>query len=309
MSAPETNVDQVEETIGSPEGPIVVAYDSSRMSKHALSYAAAEAAERGLPLRIVSAFTVVTSDLGLGAGAAYEAETAEALRQAAQNDAEDAVAWVAEHYPDLTVEKRSMAGPAAAVIIENSAGSSLLVVGSHGHGGFLGMLLGGVSREVATHSKVPTIVVRDTDYADNRVVVGVDGSPDSLRALAFAFDMASRYGAPLVAVHTWEVPPIGAITGVPTPEPPELIQDMADNELRTAAEELAGFGERYPDVVVEQKIVRGSPVKVLCEEAQDSRLLVVGSRGRGGFLGLLLGSVSHGVLHHATCNVAVVRKG
>ena len=147
---------------------------------------------------------------------------------------------------------------------------------------------------------------READ-ATGHVLVGIDGSPASVRALGFAFDHASRHNLALTVVHTWEVPPIGAITGVPSPEPPTLLQNIADNELRASSEELAGYSESYPDVPVDISVVQGSPLKVLAEKSSDADLLVVGSRGRGGFLGLLLGSVSHGVLHHAHCPVAVVR--
>jgi nucleotide-binding universal stress UspA family protein len=288
-------------------GPVVVGFDNSPGARAALEFAAAQAKVRGVGLRVVSAFHLVVSDLGIGAGVPWELETIEAIRRAAHDDAQEAARWAASAHPELPVEVAVAPGPAAGVLLEQTKDAGLVVLGSHGRGGFLDLLLGGTAREVATHQHAPTVVVRTAEPKSDRVVVGIDGSPDSLRALAFAFDMASRTGGSLTAVHTWDVPPIGALTGVPSPEPPALVREVADVEVRAALEELAGFAEQYPDVQVEHKVLRGAPVPLLVAEAADAGLLVVGSRGRGGFVGLLLGSVSHGVLHHAAGNVAVVR--
>lgn len=306
MSREPMNTDEVVQRTGVGSGPVVVGYDGSDQSELALTYAADEAAGRGIGLRIVTAYTIVASDLALGAGGVWTSELIDSIQDTSERAAATAAENAGRKHPGLRIETVVVPGPAAAVVLDNASDASMVVVGSHGRGGFLGLLLGGTSREVATHCKAPTVIVRQASPTGKKVVVGIDGSPDSVRALAFAFDFASRKGLPLLAVHTWDVPPIGAITGVPSPEPPELVREMADNEARSALEELAGFGERYPDVAVEHKIVRGSPVKVLVAESAEASLLVVGSRGRGGFLGLVLGSVSHGVLHHAQSNVAVV---
>lgn len=306
MSRTPTNAEQVEDRTGTGSGPVVVGFDNSEPAAEALVYAADQAARRGVGLRIVTAFGIVVTDLGLGMSAPWDAELVESVQQTAQREAEAGADQVRADHPDLAVETVVEPGPAAAVILEHTGDASLVVIGSRGGGGFMGMLLGGTSREVATHCPAPTVVVRQGRPEGRRVVVGIDGSPDSVGALAFAFDVASRDGLDLLAIHTWDVPPIGAITGVPSPEPPELVREIANNEARAALEELSGFGERYPDVAVEHRIERGSPVKTLVAESDEAALLVVGSRGRGGFLGLVLGSVSHGVLHHATCNVAVV---
>ncbi len=306
MSRTPTNAEQVQDRTGIGQGPVVVGFDNSDPAAEALTYGAEQAAMRGVGLRIVTAFGIVVSDLGLGMSAPWDAELVESVQQSARREAEAGAQRVREEHPDVSVSVVVEPGPAAAVVLEHAKDASLVVVGSRGGGGFMGLLLGGTSREIATHCTAPTVVVRQGRPAQGRVVVGIDGSPDSVGALAFAFDVASREGRQLLAVHTWDVPPIGAITGVPSPEPPELVRDIANNEARAALEELSGFSQRYPDVVVEHRIVRGSPVKTLVAESDEAALLVVGSRGRGGFLGLVLGSVSHGVLHHATCNVAVV---
>lgn len=306
MSREPINSENVETVIGTGNGPVVVGYDNSDDARSGLAFAARLAADRQVPLRIVLAYTLIVTDLGLGTGVPWDEQVMESIADIANSDVSEAADRVRASHPELVVEALAEPGPAAAVILEHARDASLVVVGSRGRSAWRDMLVGGTSRQVATHCAAPTIVVRNAEPTGDRVVVGVDGSPDSVRAVAFAFDYASREGLRLEAVHTWDVPPIGAITGVPSPEPPEMVRTIASNEARAALEELAGFGDRYPDVPVEHKIVRGSPVKTLVAESQGAALLVVGSRGRGGFTGLILGSVSHGLLHHATCNIAIV---
>lgn len=284
--------------------PIVVGYDGSPASDQALEWAALAAAERGLPLKVLVAWSPPFAG---GSGMGYEGQLLEELRIDADRALEKALNSAQSYNNDLRISGEVAVSTPAAVLVEQSHAASMVVVGSHGRGGFTGLLLGSVSRQVATHSGCPVVVVRHpADSNALEVVVGVDGSKQALRALDFAFDYASRRGHSLRVVHTWEVPPIGAITGVPTFSPPELLQDIKGNEMRITAEALAGHRDRYPDVSVHQEVVRGTPVQVLTDMSAHSALLVVGSRGRGGFLGLLLGSVSHGIVHHAKCPVAVV---
>jgi nucleotide-binding universal stress UspA family protein len=133
-------------------------------------------------------------------------------------------------------------------------------------------------------------------------VVGVDGSPTSEAALAFAFEAADLHGVPLLAVHTWTDYQIeSTMTAV-------LEGDAIDaDERRLLAERLAGWGEKFPDVAVTRLVTRYRPARTLLEQSAHAQLVVVGSRGRGGLAGMLLGSVSHALLHHAVCPVAVVR--
>lgn len=286
--------------------PIVVGYDGSPTSDLALDWAARTAADRGVTLQVVIAWAMPPVNFS-GLGVADETSLMKELRQESDQLAETAVLRVMEAFPGLTVTSQIVVGTPAAALVEHSHEAAMVVVGSRGRGGFSELLLGSVSRQVAAHAGCPVVVVRHpVDEGAREVVVGVDGSKPALKALDFAYDYASRGGLRLRVVHTWEVPPIGAITGVPTFSPPELLQDIKGNEMRITAEALAGHSDRYPDVTVVQDVVRGTPVQTLAEMSDRAALVVVGSRGRGGFLGLLLGSVSHGVLHHAHCPVAVV---
>ena len=292
-----------------PGERVVVGFDGSQPAREAARYAAAEARTRGMELRLATAYELPTTEMGVSAAPLpWDEEIITTLTTQAENDAEEFAAQLRTEFPELDISTAVLLGGAAGVILGQAEHAALVVLGSHGKEGILGRLLGGVTRQVATHCPVPTVVIRprEEDPA-GVVVVGIDGSPDSVHALQFAFDYASRHGLSLRIIHTWDVPPIGAITGVPSPQPPALLQELADNELRFSVEELAGYSQRYPEVAHEVIVQQGSPVRVLTESARDADLLVVGSRGRGGFLGLLLGSVSHGVLNHAVCPVAIVR--
>lgn len=287
--------------------PIVVGYDGSEEANIALDWAAVEASGRGLPLYVVAAWTLPPVEIGISTGTAYDSQLLRALGDDAQHIVEAGVARALEAAPNIVADGEVCAVPPAAALVERSKTAAAVVVGSRGRGGFTGLLLGSVSRQVAAHAQCPAIIVRHAANPESRdIVVGVDGSPPSIRALELAFDEASRRAYSLRVLHTWEVPPIGAITGVPTFAPPELLKDLAGIEMRTTSEALAGFRDRYPDVSVRQDVQRGTPVRALVKASEDAMAIVVGSRGRGGFTGLLLGSVSHGVAQHAHCTVVVV---
>ena len=163
-----------------------------------------------------------------------------------------------------------------------------------------------VGAQVAAHGSCPTVVIRDVPRPGAEgVVVGLDGSPAAMSALDFAFQAASRAGSRLIAVHAWDVPSYDLIV-VPDGPVPLPLSDVADDEVRLAAEALAGFRDEYPDVTVEERLVRAPAVQALVDASAEASLLVVGTHGRSPALGALLGSVSHGVLHKASIPVAVV---
>lgn len=137
------------------------------------------------------------------------------------------------------------------------------------------------------------------------MVVGVDGSPNSEAAIAVAFEEASFRKAPLVAVHAW-VDVVYDSTESAARLMPQW-ETLQPTEERLLAQRLAGWQEKYPDVEVQRKLVRDRPRHVLLDESDRAQLLVVGSRGRGGFAGMLLGSTSQALVHHSSCPVLVVR--
>lgn len=285
-------------------GSIILGYDGSEGSKLALGWAARAAQERGRELEIITTWTMPAADLGIGASSTLQAQLIDELRTESAATNEEALKAAAEMGVDATGEV--LVGRAAALLVNRSDGADLVVVGSHGAGGITGFLLGSVSRQVATHSQCPTVVVRDVPEGASGMVVGVDGSPHSLKALAWAFEQASFSGRALHVLHSWEIPPTWSMVEVPSYEPEVLIRDYGNTELRETSEAMAGFREDFPDVNVRQEVMKGSPVKALVKASERAELLVVGSRGLGGFRGLLLGSVSHAVVHKAACPVAVV---
>ncbi|PPF76694.1 universal stress protein [Pseudoclavibacter sp. Z016] len=195
----------------------------------------------------------------------------------------------------LEVETAVMTGAIIETLTELSKTSSLLVVGSN-RGESSGRASGTHSVRVAAASESPVAVIPDVDLSGRRgVVVGVDGSDLSEHALAVAAEEASLSGEPLIPVHAWHAPNVYGggviVTG-----------DFFD-ELRLSAEEtlslaLAGLRGRYPDLEITPVVVEGIPDMAIVDAAPSASLVVVGSRGRGTFARLLLGSVSHGVLAH-----------
>lgn len=284
--------------------PVVVGYDGSDVSESALRFAVAEARSRGLSLEIVTAWDQPTVDLGMGAGAAIDPQLSEVVERQAADVAGRGAQLAAG--TGLEVSASAVVGPAAAALVDRSRTADLVVVGSRSHRGMTDLLLGGVSRQVATHAACPAVIVRAATGEHGRVAVGIDGSPQAGRALDFAFDEASRRGWQLRVVHAWDVAVIGF--DVDTTGYPEggILDDVRDAETRLSAEVLAGHIARYPDVAVEMRVRRGGAAGVLVASSADCDLLVLGSRGRGGFTSLLLGSVSHKVMHQAPCSVAIV---
>jgi nucleotide-binding universal stress UspA family protein len=167
-------------------------------------------------------------------------------------------------------------------------------------------MLGSVSQHVARHADCPVVVVREPeDHSATRIVVGVDGGPAGEAALGFAFDEAARRGSPLTAVQSYGEHTLSG-TGVvlPMERPAGEVRATYERELYAL---LVPWKEKFPDVTVRAEVVPGHPVRLLRDVSERAALVVVGSRGRGGFASLLLGSVSTGVLHRARCPVVVVR--
>lgn len=185
-------------------------------------------------------------------------------------------------------------------LLDAARDADLLVVGARGLGGFKGLLLGSVSRKLLERSPVPVAVVRGAvPAAGRRIVVGVDGSPEADTALAWAAHLARRTGQPLAVVHAWMVP-----WPAETAASAEAVDAVRDEAQRMLDAAVASVGDRLE---VEPVLAAGGAARSLIEEAaRDTALVVVGTRGRGGALAALLGSVSHQLAHHTAVPLVVV---
>ncbi len=283
---------------------IVVGIDGSANSDAALDWAVGEASRRKLRLHLFCAGIrqipggeTIYSDPQLGATVTREAlAAADELLATASVRARRLA-------PGLTITCESVLDAAAGGLVDLSSEADTLVLGRSGHGPMVGALQGSVALQVVTHAQCPVVVVHASGNATSTprgVVVGVDGSGVSDLALGYAFEQASWRGVPLDVVHAWWTTATSGLT-------PDIRTDKVTQERLTLSEAMVGWSEKYPDVKVRESLPMGSAVTTLTEAAKDAELLVVGSRGRGGFRSLLLGSVSQGVLQQATCTVAVVR--
>ncbi len=270
---------------------VVVGVDGSEPATTAARWAAGLAAVRGLRLRVVHAYGLVGRYVG-GGEATVPAEVFESLADDARLVAEAAARAAAAAVPGIRIDAHSCDAPPVDVLTRLSRDAALVVLGRAGRGGLLGALAGSTAVGTASHAVAPVVVVRsraegEAPPDDGPVVVGVDGSPLSERAVGYAFEEAAARGAPLVAVHAHA--------------------DVPEGPRDPLAAGLAGWREKYPDVAVRPVTVREKPRPSLLDRSATARLLVVGSRGLGGFRGLLLGSTSQALMHHARCPVMIVR--
>lgn len=286
------------------ESRIVVGVDGSVQSLHALDWATQEAAVRGVGLTLVSAYTVPAFYTPVLDGG-FPGLDDTALRAGAEQVLADAASRVPASVPDVTT--RLVVGDAAGVLVEASREAALVAVGTRGRGGFAGRLLGTVSSALPAHAACPTVVVPLRQGQDEaittleRIVVGVDGSPPSQVALRHAIDEARLWQAELVAVAAV---PIARAAGVLAWYPAAVDTEQVLREHETAMTELVD--RAAGDLEVRCVVLDGTGAELLTEFSAATDLVVVGSRGRGGFAGLLLGSTSQAVLHHAACAVMVV---
>jgi nucleotide-binding universal stress UspA family protein len=282
---------------------ILVGYDGSADASVALDWALDEAGRSGRPVRLAYVFEWLTVAGWIGPGVAPGVWPDETARRQVEDLVRKAAADAAADRPGLTVHGEVFDGPPALVLQERSADAAMLVLGSRGHGGFGGLLAGSTAVSVSAHAHCPVIVVRDgRPVTSGPVVVGADGSPSSVQALGFAVERAAQRDVPVRALRVWEPPAEGRV-------PPGFDLDEAAATERAAVEaDLAPWRESFPDVPVEVVANPGSPAALLVEESRTAQLVVVGSRGRGGLRGMLLGSVSQQLIHHAQCPVAVVRE-
>lgn len=286
--------------------PVVAGVDGSDSALEAARWAAAEAARGTVPLRLVSVVHVPISS-GYVGEAGLSVELLDGLQAETMGMLEETKAALVERWPKLDVTTSVLVGPPIPALVEESRTARLVVVGSRGLGGFRGMLVGSTAVALASRGACPVAVIRGGGRADGPVLVGVDESPASDAAVALAFEEASRRGAELVALHIWLEDASDAAAYLAALRPALDWDALADRALGALTERLAGHAEKYPDVTVNRRVTRGRPIVNLLAAAADAQLLLVGSRGRGTFAGVLLGSTSQALVYHAPCPLIVAR--
>jgi len=285
---------------------IIVAADGSPASNAAVCWAAQDAVLRRIPLTVVHVVNpVVTawphSPLPDGVAVWQENEGRRILADSLKL-ARDTV----NDNPRIPIESELIFSATAPTLVDLSKEADLIVVGTYGRGALARGLLGSVSSSLVRQAHCPVAVIRDEeprmpDPAQAPVLVGIDGSPASELATAIAFDEASRRRVNLVAVHAWSDTEIFELPGLDW-------SAVKAEEERLLAEGLAGWQERYPDVIVHRLLVCDRPARVLVETSEAAQLVVLGSHGRGGFAGMLLGSVSNAVVQSVRMPVIVARQ-
>jgi len=284
-------------------GAVVVGVDGSRQGLAAAEIAAREATLRHRPLRVVHAFA--WPRLRVPVGPAPEGPPEGGLRHEAERVVAEAVDRARTAGPGVELTGEVIDGFPAPVLIACSRDATLVVVGDRGLGGFGGLLIGSVAVALAAHAASPVVVARGRVDPTQPVLLAADGSPACDSAVGFAFEEASLRAVPLMALHTWSHPS--------STEPGEMMPLVYDealveaDETRVLAEALAGWQDKFPDVLVRRRVVHARTRRTIIDVTRHAQLVVVGARGRGGFAGLLLGSVSQAVLHHAACPTAIIR--
>jgi nucleotide-binding universal stress UspA family protein len=290
--------------LGRRRRQVLVGIDGSVSAQAALTWAAREASYRRRPLHIVHAISWPVG--GDPFGLDLTTPVHDGLRVTAEVILGEAEYQARQVAPDIRVTAELFVAGAVSTLLNQAQNADLVVVGSRGLGGFRGLLMGSVSSTVAAHAPCPVIVVhphRDgTAFPTapiGRIVVGVDGSGFSTAAIRFAVQEAAQRRVGITAVYA--APPN---RGYPSPQVPAAIIEQITAQV--VAEAMARQQILVPGIDVKTELVHRHPVQALLDQADGAELVVVGSRGRGGFTGMLLGSVSQAVLHHAGCPVAVV---
>ena len=283
---------------------IVVGIDESPAAKVAVQWAARDAELRKIPVTLVHAISPEVAtwpNVRLPAGLArWQRDRGRRLVDEAFKLVEEA----SQHGGPAEVHSEVLASAAVPTLVELSKEAELVVTGCRGSARWPGQLLGSVSSGLVRYAHCPVAIVHDEDPShpsEAPVLVGIDGSSASELATAIAFDEASHRNVGLVALHAWSDADVSEWPGIDSP----AAQSMAEEVL---AERLAGWQEKYPDVPVSRAVVCDKPARQLVERSADAQLVVVGSRGRGGFAEMLLGSVGEAVAQMAQVPVIVARE-
>ena len=284
----------------------LVGVDGSPAAKYAVDWAARDAAMRNIRLTLVHAVRPIGLTLPpLPAPAAFSRWQVEQGQKILDEAVEVARRSTPEGGP-AEIESELLFSPVVPTLVDLSKEAQMVVVGSRGRGPFARSLLGSVSSSLIRHAHCPVAVIHDEDPlmphpAQAPVLVGIDGSSVSELATAIAFQEASWRGVELVALHVWSDVEVNDFPAIDWP----AMKPAAEEIL---AERLAGWQERYPDVTVRRVVECDHPTYHLIRQSESAQLVVVGSHGRGGFAGMLLGSVSAAVAHSARMPVIVARQ-
>ncbi|WP_405895529.1 universal stress protein [Streptomyces sp. NBC_00104] len=274
---------------------VIVGIDPRGQAVPALAWAVDEAVRRRSPLRLVLAVPPPPGEQHI------DTSWRRTMLKAQGEDAlAEAVATVRALDADVPVETELLDGTPSVVLCQKARSARLVVVGSRRLSRPEELLsAGSVAVPVSARADCPVVVVREPEHAGERhphLVVGVDGSESSKAAVEFAVEEAALHGAALRAVWVWRRPVVSfgdETAGL-------------DERRRILSETVAGWAEKYPDVRITCDVVRGHPVEELALASADALLVVVGRQGRGGYSGMRLGSVVHGLLHRAECPVITV---
>ena len=287
----------------STSGSIVVGVDGSDSSLRALAWAVDQARleRRAITLvHTVDALTPANTD----AATVYPEEARVALHDESEQVLKQARSAVEQSAPELEVHEVFGLDDPRNVLIELSRRAAMVVLGSRGRGKLKSLLLGSVGVALIKHAHCPVVVHRPdrTGVTRNGIIVGADGSEESLAVLEFAYRAASMRALPLTVVHCfWDVDTGGSAPYVVSAASVDL-----ESERLLLAESMSGMGEKFPDVKVKSAVARGLPQEVLVRLGERMDLLVVGAHQAGRVSRMLVGSVSVAVVEHARCPVAVV---
>jgi nucleotide-binding universal stress UspA family protein len=274
--------------------PVVVGFDGSTVALSAVHYGAREALRRGCALRIVHAFgwPVILPPFHAPYDKHGQGPRAAMLDLLARTALE-----VRAEHPRLAVTTRLIDGSPGGVLVDASRDAQLLVLGHRGLGGFAGLLVGSVAAQVTGHARCPVVVVRGDDPPTGApVVLGTDGSPGANRAAEVAFAQARQHDVELILAHH---EPAGKGSAGGNPGFWATVGDAG----------ALGVGARYPDVKYRTEVVPGDSVAsalIAFADRVPAGLLVIGTRGLGGFRGLVMGSTARTLIEHAPCPVMVV---
>jgi nucleotide-binding universal stress UspA family protein len=291
-------------------GRVVVGYDGSEPAQAALAWAATEAERRGRPLivlHVLDYLGMIPSPMGPFGWPDVNDEDVARI-------AKDGAELARKNADSIEITAVTRVAQVAGTLIDFSHRAELLVVGTRGHGEFAGAVLGSVGFAVSAHAHCPVVVVRGDSHRSLTglpVVVGVDGSSGSDEAVLYAADVAASAHAPLSIVSAYRTLASTDWAEASYVDLEAKGGPVFDTMARESAHKVVAAAGRiahnaYPQLNITEQAVEGLPARALASAAEGAGLLVVGSRGHGGFAGLLLGSVSHALIHDAPCPVTIL---